>query len=188
MNTIDKIRAIVDGIQNSPLRNTCYTVINQPKFAQAPASIKHHHAYTGGLAEHTLEVLRYLETMIVMFPEANKDVLITAAVWHDYLKVREYVADPIWTTEPFNAEWRYTDDGFGRKIGHISAGAALFAITALDKGVVAATAEQVVHCILAHHGRREWGSPVEPQTLEALLLHQADMLSANYGQTKEVAP
>jgi 3'-5' exoribonuclease len=189
MNTIAKIRSIIQGIINSPLRDTCYAVIDDHRFSVAPASLSYHHAYTGGLAEHTLEVLRYLNAQTVVFPNVNTDVLITAAVWHDYMKVREYVP---WAPSGFEIpvpqpEWMCATDGFGKKIGHISAGAALFCTTAGERGVSRDTAEKVVHCILAHHGRREWGSPVEPQTLEALLLHQADMLSAKFGQTKEVA-
>jgi 3'-5' exoribonuclease len=185
MNTIAKIRSIIQGITNSPLRDTCYEVIDDHRFGVAPASLSHHHAYTGGLAEHTLEVLRYLNAQTVVFPNVNIDVLITAAVWHDYMKVREYTGTK---AKGFPDHWAYADDGFGLKIGHISAGAALFCTTAGERGVSRDTAEKVVHCLLSHHGRREWGSPVEPQTLEALLLHQSDMLSANYGQTKEVAP
>lgn len=185
MNTLDKLRAIVDGITNTPLRFTCYEVLDEPRFAQAPASISHHHAYTGGLAEHTLEVLRYLNAQTVVFPEANTDVLITAAVWHDALKVQEYVGTK---AEGFPDHWAYAPDGFGLKIGHISAGAMKFHALADEHKVSSELGAAVVHCILSHHGRREWGSPVEPQTLEAMLLHQADMLSANYGQTKEVAP
>lgn len=183
MNTIAKIRSIIQGITNSPLRDTCYEVIDDHRFSVAPASLSYHHAYTGGLAEHTLEVLRYLNAQTVVFPNVNTDVLITAAVWHDYMKVREYAASGM-----IPDHWVHADDGFGKKIGHISAGAALFILNADKYGVPRDLGEAVVHCLLSHHGRREWGSPVEPQTLEALLIHQADMLSANYGQTKEVAP
>jgi 3'-5' exoribonuclease len=182
MNTIAKIRSIIQGITNSPLRDTCYEVIDDHRFSVAPASLSHHHAYAGGLAEHTLEVLRYLNAQTVVFPNVNTDVLITAAVWHDYMKVREYAASGM-----IPNHWVHAPDGFGKKIGHISAGAMKFNEIAADRNVDLKLTDAVVHCLLAHHGRREWGSPVEPQTLEALLLHQADLLSANYGKTKEVA-
>lgn len=182
MNTIAKIRSIIQTINNSPLRDTCYEVIDDPKFSEAPASLSHHHAYTGGLAEHTLEVLRYLNPWTVVL-KPNVDVLITAAVWHDYMKIREYVCDDF----PSKGSWSHADDGFGDQIGHISAGAIRFHEAAVRFGVATDLWDQVIHCILAHHGRREWGSPVEPQTLEALLLHQADLLSARFGETKEVA-
>lgn len=185
MNTIAKLRSIISGITNSPLRDTCYEVIDDPKFSEAPASLSHHHAYTGGLAEHTLEVLRYLNPWTVVL-KPNVDVLITAAVWHDYLKARDYVAGPVWSTQPYKAEWS-RDEVFSDQIGHISAGAIRFHEAAVRFGVATDLWDQVIHCILAHHGRREWGSPVEPQTLEALLLHQSDMLSAKFGETKGVA-
>jgi 23S rRNA maturation-related 3'-5' exoribonuclease YhaM len=106
------------------------------------------------------------------------------------MKVREY--EP-WAPSGFEIpvpqpEWMYAPDGFGKKTGHISAGAMHFSISAERFAVNPNLQDAVVHCLLSHHGRREWGSPVEPQTLEALLLHQADMASAKFGQTKEVAP
>jgi 3'-5' exoribonuclease len=207
MNPIDRIRSIIHGINNSPLRDTCYDVIDDPRFSEAPASLSHHHAYTGGPAVHTLEVLRYLNAMTVVL-KPNLDVLITAAVWHDYMKVREYerqwmpsknvhktlcegcrvrnLGHPDSVDEIFT--WGYAPDRFGRQIGHISAGAAQFIISAEKFAVGPDLRDAVTHCILAHHGHREWGSPVEPQTLEALLLHQSDMISAKFGETKEVAP
>ncbi len=187
MNTIAKIRSIIQTISNSPLRDTCYEVIDTPKFAEAPASLSHHHAYTGGLAEHTLEVLRYLNPWTVIL-KPNVDVLITAAVWHDALKISEYEWSVVQKEgEPITHEWMHNPDGFAKKIGHISAGAMRFHEVAERFNVAPELGAQVVHCLLAHHGRREWGSPVEPQTLEALLLHQADMVSAKFGETKGVA-
>ena len=189
MTTTDKIRSIIQSISLSPLRDTCYEVIDDHRFGEAPASLSHHHAYTGGLAVHTLEVLRYLNPWTAAM-KVNVDVLITAAVWHDYMKVREYVpfvpkGFAIPTPQP---DWMHNPDGFGLKIGHISAGATAFNKSADKYGLRHDLRDAVVHCILAHHGRREWGSPVEPQTVEALLLHQADLLSARFGETKEVAP
>ncbi len=115
MNTIAKIRSIIQTVNNSPLRDTCYQVIDDPKFSEAPASLSHHHAYTGGLAEHTLEVLRYLNPWTVVL-KPNVDVLITAAVWHDYMKIREYVP---WEPQGFEIpvpqpQWMYAPDGFGK--------------------------------------------------------------------------
>ena len=207
MTTIDKIRSIVQSVSLSPLRDTCYEVIDDHRFGEAPASLSHHHAYTGGLAVHTLEVLRYLNPWTAAM-KVNVDVLITAAVWHDYMKVLEYerqwmpnqnihkglfegcpirnLGRPDSVSEIFT--WGYAPDGFGLKIGHISAGATAFNKSADKYGLRHDLRDAVVHCILAHHGRREWGSPVEPQTVEALLLHQADLLSARFGETKEVAP
>jgi len=183
MNTIARIRTIIQGINNPPLRDTCYEVIDDPRFSEVPASLTYHHAYTGGLAEHTLEVLRYLNPLTVAL-KPNVDVLITAAVWHDVMKISEYV----WDNSLGHGCWTHTKNGFIEQIGHISAGAIRFHEVAERHKVAPELGNAVVHCILAHHGRREWGSPVEPQTLEALLLHQADMLSARFGQTKEVAP
>jgi 3'-5' exoribonuclease len=111
----------------------------------------------------------------------NRDVLITAALWHDYCKIYEY-------TEPLgNGVWDYSTDNYRNRIGHI-AGSVLAFYQRAEAGcnnIKQPVLDAIAHCILAHHGPvREWGSPVAPQTLEALILHQADMLSAKFGATK----
>lgn len=174
-----------------PFYESCLYVLNEDDFWRWPASLSFHHAYEGGLAAHTVEVARIALNHANAFPEVNRDVLITAALWHDVMKVKEYVLvnseentkggtasgaklrRPRWTRDP----------AFADRIGHISAGAICFGTT--TSGMKLEDAENVFHCLLSHHGPvREWGSPVAPQTIEALILHQADMLSAKFGKTK----
>lgn len=136
------------------------------------------------------------------------DILIAAALFHDLLKIEEYDKET-WTCEIYEYNktvpkarfllasdqgpnevpvWIHTQSGYLQTIGHICGSAAQFQVAAVNFGVNRKTIDAVTHCILAHHGRKEWGSPVEPQTLEALVLHQADMLSAKFGDTKDVKP
>lgn len=189
-----RLLAYIDSLSDPSLRATCETIPLYPEFLVCPASLGHHHAYEGGLMAHAVDVCDIAMYNASQFPmgRVNRDVLLASALWHDVLKVREYVKvggpgphDSIDDEMPA-AEWQHTD--YGKAIGHIAGSAAQFTATAINYGVVRSTIDAVVHCILAHHGRKEWGSPVEPQTLEALILHQADMLSAKYGATKEVAP
>lgn len=163
------------------------------QFYRTPAALKHHHAYTGGLAVHTKEVLDYGLAIGAQFPAFNRDIFITAALWHDYAKTVEYVEVSSEEQEELGGLTTYREDWFRSRtpeatLGHILTGAQWCYHHATRLGVPADLRDAVIHCLLSHHGRKDWGSPVEPATLEALVLHQADMLSANYGATKEVAP
>ncbi len=189
----------INSITDPALRATCETIPLYPKFDTWPASLSFHHAYEGGLLAHTVEVCdlaehiwRAHEISLVVLP----DILIAAALFHDLLKMEEYDLIDCGRVAPNQRHLRHTDDPFAawittnyqKTIGHICGSAAQFQATAINCGVSRTTIDAVVHCILAHHGRKEWGSPVEPQTLEALILHQADMLSAKFGATKDSAP
>lgn len=182
-NTRQHLLNLVATIQDSALRQSCGAVTDHPAFFQAPAATKRHHAYPGGLAAHTLEVMGnchltcdgFLRPHIAQYPAAqtpDRDVLLTAALWHDFMKIREYSGHP-------------ADATYRRHTGHIVGSAMAFAHVASELDAHWTKIDAVVHCILAHHGRPEWGSPVEPQTLEAMLLHHADMWSARYGPTKD---
>jgi 3'-5' exoribonuclease len=176
----------IESIQDPALRRTCESIPTFDKFFTCPASLGFHHACEGGLLAHTVEVCDIISGMNGAFDSfcykpPDMDILIAAALWHDVMKVEEYERSE--TAAVSGIMWRHTDT-YSKRIGHICGGAALFQKQAWMSNVDTTVIEAVTHCILAHHGRKEWGSPVEPQTLEALILHQADMLSAQYGATK----
>ena len=190
----------IQSVQDPALRRACLAILVREKFFEWPASLSHHHAYEGGLLAHTVEVCDIALGVAglnisgkldgapweeVLFPKVRRDVLLAAALWHDVMKTEEYERSEIAAAS--GIMWRHTDT-YGHSIGHICGSAAEFQKTAWLEDVNATTIDAVTHCILAHHGRKEWGSPVEPQTIEALILHQADMLSSRFGKTKEVAP
>lgn len=204
----------IQSISDPALRRTCESILTYDKFFTWPASLSHHHAYEGGLVAHTVEVCDIALGMSSLTcnqnltkPWAEHDILIAAALWHDVMKVNEYhVQDWTGVKQATLDRIRYLakrcdinnfevwiKDSFQVKMfghhEHIIAGAMEFAKWAAHYCGVSNTdtIDAVTHCILAHHGRKEWGSPVEPQTIEALILHQSDMLSARYGATKEVA-
>jgi 3'-5' exoribonuclease len=126
----------------------------------------HHHAYLGGLAVHTAEVMEHAISMAG--PTIDLEVLLTAVCWHDYDKLKEYQLEE-------GGKIGYTD--YIRTIGHVAGSALAFSFHAAG-GLPPAKRDAIVHCILSHHGRREWGSPVEPATREAWILHASDMLSS----------
>ena len=190
----------IESLQSVTLRDCCGKILDTPEFLTHPASLSHHHAYEGGLLAHTVEVCDIALGMSSLTcnqnftkPWAKHDILIAAALFHDFCKVREYEHKAFKSTtgerelpHPRSGFWRKRSSLLGNH-AHIIDGTIEFTLAARESGVDESVIEQIQHCILAHHGRREWGSPVEPQTLEALLLHQADLLSAQYGATKEVA-
>lgn len=188
-----QIQRHANEIRDVKLFETCMELTTYPEFLTWPAAISYHHAYEGGLLAHTFEVIKHAKMIAFGFPGVNEDVLIAAALWHDWGKTLEYAQESYWVFEAKNKPFTKCKDGINawsyaepRARHHILTSAQEFVVAARKHGVDRATEDAVVHCILAHHGPvREWGSPEAPKTLEALILHQADMLSASYGATKE---
>jgi 3'-5' exoribonuclease len=139
------------------------------KFLNAPAGKLWHGAYIGGLAEHTINVATICDFVAKMFPFCRRDLLISGALFHDIGKVDEF---------SIGAAFDYTPEG--RLIGHLVIG---------ERKVRGAASEiedfpeslkiELSHIVLSHHGEHEMGAPVLPTTLEAILIHYADMLEAN---------
>lgn len=144
-------------------------------FTLAPGGAEHHHNWQGGLADHTAEVVRACVDMCG--PGVDQNVLLTAAIWHDYAKIHEYSMERVDAGE-IGERVIIRRLPYSKLVGHVVGSAQEFQRVALGWELGANFIDRVVHCILAHHGRREWGSPVEPQTLEAFILHSADMMSA----------
>jgi 3'-5' exoribonuclease len=154
--------------------------LNDPRFLPCPGAHHLHHAYEGGLVTHTAEVMRIaLATAEAMERPVQTDVLRCAAIYHDYCKIFDYTVRE--STDEMDYKIFKTEYRF--KIRHVSGSYAEFIHNARELELEDDLIMAIGHCILAHHGRYEYGSPVEPQTLEALILHQADMLSYQYGKT-----
>ena len=139
-----------------------------------------HHGELGGLARHTLEVLVYSLAAASAFIDdetlkLDLTALIVAAIWHDMGKMDEYTvsSNPAGPTGSILSS--RNEEAF--LLSHIVRGISHWAVFARDKGIDQKFVDHVTHIIASHHGRREWGSPVVPQTIEAMLVHQADMLS-----------
>lgn len=138
------------------------------KYLKAPAGKSWHHSYLHGLIEHTLEIIKICDLLADFHPEVNRDLLISGAILHDFGKTEELSSD---------ASFDYTDRG--RLIGHI-----VIAATEIEKaadsipGFPAQLKDQLIHLILSHQGKLEFASPVEPKTLEAIILYHSDELSA----------
>jgi 3'-5' exoribonuclease len=135
---------------------------------EAPAATRVHHAYIGGLLEHTYEVLLLAEMLIHLYPQINRDMLIAGILLHDIGKCSEF---------NWEIDIEYTDRG--KLIGHVVIGSEMVA-EAIEKipDFPENLALQLQHLILAHHGRYEFGSPRRPKTLEAIALHHLENLDA----------
>ena len=138
-------------------------------FQQAPAAKRMHHAYYGGLLEHTLAVVRLADAMAKLYPIIDRSLLIAGALLHDIGKTEEFSFDRY----PFD----YTDKG--RLVGHLVLGAEMMLsrIEEMDSFPVE-LATRLQHLILSHHGRHEFGSPSLPMTLEAFVLNFIDDIDA----------
>ncbi|MCD8156652.1 MAG: HD domain-containing protein [Clostridiales bacterium] len=143
------------------------------QFHSAAKSV--HHGFVGGLVEHTLHVTQICEYFCKLYPMMNRDLLLAAAMFHDIGKLREL------SKFPAND---YTDDG--QLLGHIVIGAMEVQdhIDAID-GFPKRTASELIHCILAHHGELEYGSPKKPALMEAVALSFADNADAKMETMKE---
>ncbi len=127
-----------------------------------------HHGFVGGLLEHTLSVTKLCNYYAGYYPQLNRDLLLTAAMFHDIGKTQELSRFP---------ENDYTDDG--QLLGHIIIGTEMVGERIRQiEGFPAGLATELKHCILAHHGELEYGSPKKPALLEALALNFADNTDA----------
>ena len=137
-------------------------------FKKSSAAKAMHHSFIGGLLQHTLSVAQISDYVAGHYSIINRDVLVTAAICHDIGKVNELSSFP---------ENDYTD--VGNLVGHIVMGAMMVRGKAAKiEGMSVDTLNKLVHCILAHHGKLEYGSPEKPKIIEALALSFADDMDA----------
>ena len=176
-----QLLGFVNGIKNPYLSRVAKhffvddtEFVKQFKFSSAAKSV--HHGCVGGLLEHTLSVLKLCQFYVKQYPILNEDLLYTAALCHDIGKVYELSAFPLND---------YTDDG--QLLGHIVMGCELVGeqIRAID-GFPKKLGNELKHCILAHHGELEYGSPKKPALVEAVALNFADNTDAKMETMKEI--
>lgn len=137
-------------------------------FSEAPASIQLHSAAVGGLLRHTLNVAEVCLKVVELHPELDRDLVLAGALLHDIGKVQSLkITSNISQTEA------------GNLLSHITLGdQELVRRIALVDGFPDLLALKLRHILLAHHGKKEWGSPVEPMFPEALAVHEADDIDA----------
>ena len=145
-------------------------------FRNASAAKTVHHGFVGGLLEHTLGVVKLCDYFAKSYPMLKRDLLLAAAMCHDIGKTKEISLFP---------QNDYTDDG--QLLGHIVIGTEMVS----DKirmipGFPTVLASELKHCILAHHGEYEYGSPKKPALMEAMALNLADNADAKLETFTEI--
>lgn len=170
----------MDSVKNPYLQQLLQSVFQDKelasKFVNHSAAKSIHHAFIGGLLEHTLGVTKMCAFIADSYPMLNRDLMVTAAIFHDIGKLYEISAFP---------ENDYTDEG--NLLGHIFIGAELIGKKIAEiPGFPEKLSNEIRHCILAHHGELQYGSPKKPALAEALALSMADNLDAKMETFREL--
>ncbi|MDR2800768.1 MAG: HD domain-containing protein [Desulfovibrio sp.] len=173
---LSELRDLAETVlSHAPWRNLARNLLDGPEtgalLRTAPAAKALHHAYAGGLLEHTLAVVRLCLLLADHYPGLDRQILFMGALCHDLGKIWELRQD---------VAINYTTQG--RLIGHINIFAGKLGSLAAGTGLEDELAEHLLHLVLSHHGTHEFGSPRLPATPEALVLHYADILDAQLKQ------
>lgn len=138
------------------------------RFSLTPGDLRTHHAYLGGLLEHTVSVATLCQHVCVQHPRLDADLLVTAALLHDVGKV-----------EQFTFAGRIESSREGSLLGHVIIGQEMIRERVRSQGGMPPEKEtRLLHAHISHHGELEWGAPKRPQSAEALVLHHIDNLDA----------
>ena len=172
---------VIDTVKNEYLNKILKKVFVEDEklsklFRKSSAAKSIHHGFVGGLMQHTLAVARLCKFYTKAYPALNHDLLITSALLHDIGKVKELSDFP---------QNDYTDDG--QLLGHIVIGAQIVHDKAHEiEGFPEKLLRELTHCILAHHGELEFGSPKKPALMEAMALNLADNTDAKLETFTEI--
>jgi 3'-5' exoribonuclease len=172
-----RLAEILRSIRTPELRNLaeCFLMDGEfmTKFTAAPAGMKNHHAYRGGLLEHVVGLMELVLLVAPRYPQLDQDKLLVGAFLHDSAKTDEL---------SYERDIAYTDEG--QLLGHM-----ILAISMIDEKVAEAErlsgeefpkslVTEIKHMVISHHGEYEYGSAKLPMTLEAVALHHLDNLDA----------
>lgn len=175
-----KFLKLVAQISRPPLRELLGEIFSGSRwerFIRNPAAKRFHHAYIGGLLEHSVDVAEMALAVAATVPGVDHDMVIAGALLHDIGKTEEISAD---------IGFSYTEAG--HLVGHITAGALIIDAAALQVQFLSeAERKSLLHIVLSHHGSRDKGSPIGCATREAVIVHYADELNAVLQQFVETA-
>jgi 3'-5' exoribonuclease len=173
----ERLRALLRKLDNPHLRALAECFLMDERFVdafcRAPAGVRNHHAYIGGLLEHVVTMLDAADRLAPLYPELNRDLFLMGVFLHDIGKVKELT---------YERSFAYSDEG--QLVGHLVQGVEMLAEQA--RRVSDLTGEpfprelllRLKHLILSHHGTHEFGSPRLPMTPEAIALHYLDNFDA----------
>lgn len=166
-----RIQKHIDSIQDKDLRKLFDNLFGDAellqKFKEAPAAERVHHDFVGGLMEHILEMLDLSGMVVKLYPEANLDIVKAGCIIHDIGKTIEIIRTGTtfgWSTE-------------GKIVGHMGLGVQIVK-DHLPEDFPENLWYLLFHIILSHHGTLEFGSPIVPKTIDAMIVHKLDQLSS----------
>ncbi len=180
-----RIGEMLRGMENLSLRNLaeCFLLDEQfmAKFCQAPAGVKNHHAYRGGLLQHTASLMELTQQIAPGYPQIDRDLLLTGAFIHDIGKLEEL---------NYGRDLSYSDEG--QMIGHLVLSVSMLEAKVAEaeklsgEALDAETVMRLKHILISHHGEYEFGSPKLPMTLEAMAIAQLDNLDAKIASFEQL--
>lgn len=181
-NMLEELAQLIGSIQNSFLKKLLRKIFNKSNsgalFQLAPAAKGIHHAYLGGLLEHSLSMAQVASRLADHYNGINRDLLVAGALLHDIGKTEELRSE--------SGVIDYTD--IGRLKGHLVIGCELIGRQAKSlKDFPDELLTHLQHLVLSHHGRHEFGSPVVPMTAEALLLSFIDDMDAKMNLVEQLS-
>jgi len=175
-----ELRQALEEVRSTHLRGLLLAFFDDQEFMRrfttAPAAKNYHHPYLGGLLEHTATTVRICRMICDLYPDIDRDLLITAAALHDIGKIQEL---------DYDRSIDFSDAG--RFLGHL-----LLSDEMIRERIACMPefprdlAMRLRHAVLSHHGELEWGSPKRPKTLEAIVLHHVDNLDAKVNSFREI--
>lgn len=171
---ITRLQNLIKTIRNPGLRALLETIFSgniYDKFIMNPAGMRMHHAYIGGLLQHSVDVAGIAIALAEQIGNVDKDLVVAGALLHDIGKLRE-ISPQI--------GFPYTNEG--RLLGHIAISVMMVQEAAAKLKLPAARLEQLQHILLSHHGENDKGSPVVCATKEAFIVHYADEIDAIMNQ------
>ena len=173
----NKLGNYIKAVHTPTLRKLLETVFSgntYDAFVHNPAGMKLHHAYIGGLLQHSVDVADLAVAMADRIEGVDKDLVIAGALLHDIGKIKE-----------ISAEIGFPYTNAGRFMGHIAMTSMMVQEAAFKLNIPAQRLEQLQHILLSHHGENEKGSPVACATREAFIVHYADEINAVMNQFEQ---
>ena len=171
---IIRLQNLIKTVRNPGLRALLETIFSgavYDKFIMNPAGMRMHHAYIGGLLQHSVDVAGIAIALAEQIGNVDKDLVVAGALLHDVGKLREISSQ---------IGFPYTNEG--RLLGHIAMSVMMVQEAAAKLKLPQARLEQLQHILLSHHGDTEKGSPVVCATKEAFIVHYADEIDAIMNQ------
>ena len=168
----DMLMRRVNAFKDEELKSIVTRIMSDKRdqLITCPAAFRLHHAMIGGLMLHTISIVRMAEEISKIYPNINRELLLSGAILHDVAKTWEFELSKTGLVKSYSTE--------GELIGHLVKGAMYIEEAAKELGVDGEKVTLLQHMVLSHHGVPEFGSPVRPMFLEAEILSTLDSLDA----------